>query len=135
MADEPTSDARTVPEHVAPTTGDLAFVQAVTATRTLATDHAARGEEEHGHGDADERTRRWRSLADRADRVLAAIGVEVGDEGHTPAIGYDRLDRSALADVDLASTSATLRALHDTPDDDRIDAADRALADLEDSLG
>jgi hypothetical protein len=118
----------TIPSDIAPRTSDLTFVQALAETRAAARRRAAEAGEE---GDA-----RWRSVADRADRVLAAIGVASTEEGHTPAIGFDRIDRPAI-DLDPEETdrlAATLRALHDQPDGPHLDRVDRALADLEDRL-
>jgi hypothetical protein len=119
----------TIPDEIAPRTGDLALVQALAETRTTA---RRRADEEGEHGDG-----RWASIADRADRILAAIGVEATEVGHTPAVGFDRIDRTAIGlDTEGADRlAATLRALDDRPDGDRIDAVDRALADLQDSLG
>jgi hypothetical protein len=119
----------TIPDDVAPRTGDLAVVQALAATRATARERA---EEEGRDGDG-----RWRSIADRADHVLASLGLDSPEVGHTPAIGFDRIDRDALGlDAPAAARlAATLHALHDRPDDARIDAADQALADLGDQLG
>jgi hypothetical protein len=119
----------TIPEQIAPRTGDFALVQALSETRTLARRRRDEDDESSDH--------RWGSLADRADRVLAALGVERSEAGHTPAIGFDRLDRTAIeiAPEDADRIAASLRALQDRPDTDRIDAAERSLADLEDALG
>jgi hypothetical protein len=119
----------TIPDDVAPRTGDLAVVQALAATRATARERA---EEEGRDGDG-----RWRSIADRADHVLASLGLDSPEVGHTPAIGFDRIDRDALGlDAPAAARlAATLHALHDRPDDARIDAADQALADLGDHVG
>jgi hypothetical protein len=119
----------TIPDDIAPSTGHFALVQALAETRST----ARRRAEEEGDGGDD----RWRSIADRADRVLAAVGVESTEVGHTPAIGFDRLDRTAIPlDAEGADRlAATLLALAERPDDARLDTVDRALTDLEDDLG
>jgi hypothetical protein len=125
----------TIPSEIAPRTSDLMLVQALAETRTAARRRS--GQDDHTAAeDGDPGAARWRSIADRADRVLAAIGVVAPEAGHTPAIGFDRIDRTAL-DLDAGAAdrlAATLRALHDRPDDVRLEAADRALGDLADRL-
>jgi hypothetical protein len=125
----------TIPPEIAPRTSDLMLVQTLAETRAAARRRVGQDDQTTGEAGAPAAAR-WRSIADRADRVLAAIGVEAPEEGHTPAIGFDRIDRTAIAlDADEADrVAATLRALHDRPDDARLETADRALADLTDRL-
>jgi hypothetical protein len=119
----------TIPEHIAPRTGDLALLQALTETRTRA---RQRAEAEGREGDG-----RWRSIADRADRVLARLGLDSPEVGFTPAVGFDRIDRAALGSdpAEHDRLAAILLALQDRADDARLEAADRALADLADRIG
>jgi hypothetical protein len=118
----------TIPEDVAPRTSDLVLVQALAATRDTA---RRRADEEGREGD-----QRWASIADRSDRILAVLGLESSEAGHTPAIGFDRIDRGALAlgPEDAERLAASLLALQDRPDGTRLDGADATLADLEDRV-
>jgi hypothetical protein len=118
----------TIPDDVSPRTSDLTVVQALGATRDTA---RRRADEEGKEGD-----QRWASIADRADRVLAVLGLESTEAGHSPAIGFDRVDRAAL-DLDTEGAerlTASLLALQDRPDGTRLDAADASLAELEDRI-
>jgi hypothetical protein len=113
-------------------TGDLELVQALAATRGAAATNAARAEAD-GADDAG----RWRRLSERVDALLDRFGVEGREPGHPPAIGFGRIDRSAI-DLSPEATdrlASSLRALADRPDAERLAAAERALDDVEDALG
>jgi hypothetical protein len=115
-------------EDGSPRTGDLELVQVLAETRRL----AGRRADDEGDTDAG---RRWRTLGDRVGTLLGDIGTGGGEPGHPPAIGFDRIDRSAIA-LDATTTdglASSLRALHDRPDAARLDAAERALTRVEDA--
>jgi hypothetical protein len=125
MASDPTR-----PDGTPSGTGDLELVQVLAGTRDL----AARRAEDEGDTDAG---RRWRTLGERVDGILGHLGTGGGEPGHPPAIGFARIDRSAI-ELDTATTeqlASSLRALHDRPDPQRLDAAERALTPVEDALG
>jgi hypothetical protein len=99
---------------------DFHLVQALHTTRELAADRDGSG---------------WTELAGRTDRILDALGVDGEEAAYRPEVGIDRIDRTIEVDVDTADrAAASLMALHDRPDEDQLELANRAVRDLEDAV-
>jgi hypothetical protein len=95
------------------------LVQALTETRSLATEHA---------GDP-----AWDALAVRVDAVIDQLTEDAHDPT-TPAIGSQRLVRREIDTEDAQLAAAALAAVHDRPDEQRLELATAAIEKLDEAL-
>jgi hypothetical protein len=98
---------------------DFHLVQALHETRELAQRRAGEG---------------WAEIEALSDSLLQRIGRGSSDPT-TEAVGFDRIDRDAIAPEEAERAVAALMAVHDREDDEQVDLARTALQDLRDAMG
>ncbi|MFA9444595.1 hypothetical protein [Egicoccus sp. AB-alg6-2] len=131
-------DDKSLPQASGSGTQDFQLVQVLHQSRVLAASRLPDdGQSDAGQSDAGEGDAGWRELEARLGRILGMLGVDGGEPATRPVAGIDRIDRSGFT-LEPGSTQravASLTALGDRPDDHQLELANRAVRDLEDSLG